>query len=83
MNNNLLKVDLYKVAHHIQYPQNTQVIYSYAESRGGELNKSVFFGLQYFLNKIRGKFVERWMIEEADYIFKKAFGFNYFNRAGW
>ena len=47
--NIILLTDSYKVSHHVQYPKNTQVIYSYFESRGGLHKEVCFFGLQIFL----------------------------------
>ena len=42
MNNILFLTDSYKVSHHKQYPENTQYVYSYFESRGENLMKYVF-----------------------------------------
>lgn len=51
MSNLILKTDSYKYSHAVQYPKNTEYVYSYIESRGGDFNKVVFFGLQAFLKK--------------------------------
>jgi len=48
-NNQLLAVDSYKYSHHNQLPPGTTVINSYIESRGGEFDNSLFFGLQAFI----------------------------------
>ena len=49
-NNICLLTDSYKVTHHYFYPENTQKLYSYMESRiGSEFNKTIFYGLQYIL----------------------------------
>jgi len=45
--------DTYKLSHYYQYPKGTQQIYSYMESRGGEYDKIVFFGLQYYLKALK------------------------------
>lgn len=36
-------------SHHFQYPPNTEVVYSYFESRGGKFPAVCFFGLQYII----------------------------------
>ena len=41
--------DSYKYGHWKQYVDGTGTIYSYLESRGGEYDSTVFFGLQYYL----------------------------------
>lgn len=51
MGNLILKTDSYKSSHFLQYPPNTTKVYSYIESRGGEFEETVFFGLQMFLKK--------------------------------
>ncbi len=84
LNNNLLRVDAYKIGHHSLLPDNTESIYEYIESRGGRYPKTLFYGLQIYLKKyLSGKFVEQWMIDQADEICKEIFGFPYFNKAGW
>ena len=49
--NLLLNADSYKASHFLQYPPNTTQAFSYIESRGGEFNYTVFFGLQIFLKE--------------------------------
>lgn len=50
MNENyLFDTDSYKASHYLQYPPGTTSMFSYVESRGGDYNATVFFGLQYFL----------------------------------
>jgi len=39
--------DSYKISHYDMYPKDTEVVYSYFESRkGAKYNKTLFFGLQ-------------------------------------
>jgi len=86
MNNIILATDSYKAGGHWQqYPQNTQYIYSYFESRGGEWDSTVFFGLQYFLKKyLEGQVVCQSKIDEAAEIFALHFGNDrLFNKKGW
>ncbi len=47
--NFILNTDSYKASHYLQYPDGTEKVYSYIESRGGEYDKLVFFGLQAFI----------------------------------
>lgn len=49
--NIMLNTDSYKHSHFLQYPDNTEVVYSYIESRGGKYDKTVFFGLQAFIKE--------------------------------
>jgi nicotinamide phosphoribosyltransferase len=51
MKNIILNTDSYKHSHYIQYPEGTEYVYSYIESRGGEYDKTVFFGLQAFIKE--------------------------------
>ena len=47
--NLILCSDAYKYSHHKFYPDNTEFIHSYLESRGGKFDKTVFYGLQIYL----------------------------------
>lgn len=47
--NLLLDTDSYKTGMFLQYPPNTEHLYSYIESRGGKWASTVFFGLQMIL----------------------------------
>lgn len=74
--------DSYKTSHYLQYPEGTETVYSYLESRGGLFDNTVFFGLQYFLkNYLVGKVVTLDKINRAERMIK-ANGVP-FNRAGW
>lgn len=83
MNNLLLMTDSYKVSHAKQYPKNTEQIYSYFESRGGEFPETVFFGLQYFLKKYLEPGITIPDIDKAQRYFDKHLGPGLFNREGW
>eukprot|EP00421_Protoceratium_reticulatum_P008131 CAMPEP_0168365072 /NCGR_PEP_ID=MMETSP0228-20121227/4531_1 /TAXON_ID=133427 /ORGANISM="Protoceratium reticulatum, Strain CCCM 535 (=CCMP 1889)" /LENGTH=992 /DNA_ID=CAMNT_0008377845 /DNA_START=54 /DNA_END=3028 /DNA_ORIENTATION=+ len=91
LNNIIILTDSYKVTHHLQYPADTEVIYSYFECRGGLFEDVCFFGLQYFLKRyLVGPVVTREKIDEAEAYFKMHFahpqwGYNekIFNREGW
>jgi len=85
--NLILLADSYKVTHHLQYPPDTEGVFSYFESRGGKWPHSLFFGLQYVLKRhLVGQVVTQEMVEEADALFSRHFPGskrNLFNRAGW
>ena len=50
--NIILLTDSYKLSHYKQYPQGTEGIYSYFESRvGADYRQTVFFGLQYLIKR--------------------------------
>jgi nicotinamide phosphoribosyltransferase len=54
------------------------------ESRGGEFDETLFFGLQYYLREyLAGVVIEPWMVDEAEAFCRKLFGADYFNRTGW
>lgn len=85
MSNLLLETDSYKLGHHQQYPPRTTKIYSYFESRvGAEYPYTVFFGLQYLIDKhLAGKVVTKEKIEEAQEIVDLHLGRGHFNIRGW
>lgn len=47
----ILLVDSYKASHYLQYPDNTEIVASYIESRGGPFEETCFVGTQAFLKK--------------------------------
>jgi nicotinamide phosphoribosyltransferase len=51
MNNTniILNTDSYKSSHFLQYPPQSEFVSSYIEARGGESEKTLFFGLQAFI----------------------------------
>jgi nicotinamide phosphoribosyltransferase len=83
MSNIVLLTDSYKASHYKQYPPKTEQVYSYFESRGGEFEDTVFFGLQYLLKKYLSKPVSMDDVEEATEVFGKHLGPGVFNKAGW
>ncbi|HEX5150268.1 MAG TPA: nicotinate phosphoribosyltransferase [Parafilimonas sp.] len=75
--NIILLADAYKYSHHKLYYPGTNKIYSYFESRGGEFNETVFFGLQYFLKHyLQGKVITKEKIDAAEKIMLQVFGRN-------
>lgn len=85
--NFILKTDSYKLTHFNQYPEGTIKVYSYLESRGGKFDKTLFFGLQYYLKQyLEGILVSQEDIEQAEHFTKLHFNdpeAKLFNKAGW
>jgi nicotinamide phosphoribosyltransferase len=86
--NPLSFTDSYKTGHFRQYPPGTERVYSYFESRGSDpkfgFQSLVFFGLQYLLEQIAGRFVTPERIERAESRCRLHFGNDRnFHRAGW
>lgn len=85
MNDSLiLSTDSYKVGHWVQYPPGTTNIYSYFESRGGAYPQTIFFGLQYVLDRILEMSITERDISQAASLYNDHFGgTKMFNREGW
>lgn len=86
MNNIIAKTDSYKLIHWMMYPEKTEYVYSYFESRkGAEFPYTVFFGLQYLIKRyLLGSVVKQSDVEVMAKLAKAHFGTDkYFNRAGW
>src|SRR5690606_14550578 len=82
MANILLMTDSYKASHAPQYPPGTTKIMAYLESRGGLFDKTVFFGLQYYIKKyLVGEQVTKKKIKKARAFWNAHFGFEIFNNA--
>lgn len=79
--NLILDVDSYKFSHFKQYPENTEYVESYIESRGGSSPKILFFGLQYIIKEYLTTPISQFDIDEAEQ-FSKLHGVP-FNKEGW
>src|ERR1035437_6227972 len=79
--NLILDTDSYKSSHWLQYPPGTQAAFNYLESRGGVYPKTVFFGLQYLLNRYLTTPVTYTDVIEAEAFFKAHMV--PFNTEGW
>ncbi len=79
--NPILDTDSYKASHYLQYPPGAQGLFAYIESRGGEYDRTLFFGLQYILERYLSTPVTDAMVDEARDLFA-AHG-EPFNEAGW
>jgi len=58
--------DSYKTSHYLQYPPGMSGMFSYLESRGGEFDRTVFFGLQYIIKRFLQALVETADIDEME-----------------
>jgi len=81
MSNIILNTDSYKFSHFLFYPENTTEVYSYAESRGGEYDETVFFGLYSYIEEYLTTPITQEDIDEVT-AFAEKHG-QPFNRAGW
>lgn len=81
--NIILDTDSYKHSHWKQYPEGTEFIYSYAESRGGLFSETVVFGLTYYLKKYLSRPITRDQVDYAEDRINKHMGPDIFNREGW
>lgn len=79
--NLLFDVDSYKASHYLQYPENTESVFSYIEARGGKYKDTVFFGLQYFIKQYLLTPITRQDVELAKNLYL-AHGLP-FNYEGW
>jgi nicotinamide phosphoribosyltransferase len=79
--NLILKSDSYKYSQWKQYPNNSEYLFSYLESRGGTYPATVFFGLQYYLKEYLSTPITVEDVEEAAEVIK-AHGVD-FNYDGW
>lgn len=77
----ILNTDSYKVSHWLQFPKDTEYTSYYIESRGGEFEKTLYFGLQMFVKEYLLKPITQKDIDEGDK-FWTTHG-EPFNREGW
>lgn len=77
----ILNTDSYKPSHFAQYPDGSEYIYYYVESRGGKWDEVTMFGLQGFAKEYLTKPIT---MEDIDFAekFLTAHG-EPFNRKGW
>lgn len=79
--NIILDTDSYKMGMYLMYPPNTEYVYSYIESRGGEYDQTVFYGLQAFIKKYLLKPITQENIDDAADL--ALIHGEPFNREGW
>ena len=80
-NNICLNTDSYKQSHFLQYPEDTEKVYSYIEARGGSYPQAVFFGAQMLARQLADIRVTESDVVEAEKICN-AHGVP-FNLDGW
>eukprot|EP00298_Acanthocystis_sp_HF-20_P008973 c18025_g1_i1.p1 GENE.c18025_g1_i1~~c18025_g1_i1.p1 ORF type:complete len:481 (+),score=184.46 c18025_g1_i1:63-1505(+) len=84
LENFILLTDSYKVTHFLQYPPQTEEVYSYFESRGGKWDNCCFFGLQYIIKRyFVGQVITKEKIDQAESYFSQHLPDFKFNRQGW
>jgi nicotinamide phosphoribosyltransferase len=81
LDNILLRTDSYKASHFLQLPEGINYVHSYVESRGGENEEVLFFGLQYYLKEYLSKPFTQKDIDQAE-VFWKLHG-EPFNKEGF
>jgi nicotinamide phosphoribosyltransferase len=64
--NNLAFADSYKFCQYKIIPPNTQYLYSYIESRGGDLAKTLFFGANYIVKEYLTTPFSKYDIDEIE-----------------
>src|SRR4051812_18444573 len=79
--NIVVNVDSYKNAHYGMYPEGTEYVSSYIESRGGDFPATLFVGLQPFLRESLPRPVTIDDIHEAEAV-HRSMGVH-FNRQNW
>jgi nicotinamide phosphoribosyltransferase len=79
--NLILNTDSYKASHFLQYPPGTTHVSSYIETRGGDYEEAIFFGLQMFIKEYLDKPITYDDISEAKAVME-AHGVP-FNEEGW
>lgn len=77
----VLNADSYKFSQFNQYPPGTEYVSSYIESRGGEFEDVVFFGLQMFIKEYLMKPITQAEIDFAEKVMTVHSGSFY--REGW
>jgi nicotinamide phosphoribosyltransferase len=79
--NLILNTDSYKASHWLQYPPGVDATFFYLESRGGEYERTLFFGLQSILKEYLSRPVTAVMVDAAKTFF--AVHGEPFNESGW
>ena len=82
--NILLLTDSYKATHWKQLPKGTTILRSYLESRGGQFDNTLFYGLQYYIKHyLSGKVISHQKIMQAKVFWDQNLGPGHFNLEGW
>lgn len=78
-----LNTDSYKESHWLQYPPGTEQVEGYIESRGGLYDRTVFFGLQMFVQQYLAAPMSNDAIDYARAFYAKHMPNSPFDSAGW
>ena len=83
--NFILRTDSYKLTQPQQYPEDSERIITYMESRGGQFRHTKFFGMQYYTeNYLQGQVVTRKDVDIAEKFAEYHFGRkDAFDRSRW
>lgn len=81
--NLILFCDSYKHSHHLLYPDGTTYLKGYTESRGGDWDSTVFFGLQYFLKEYLTRRISVDNVHQARDLMNRHFGRDIFPVDAW
>jgi len=81
LDNLILDTDSYKASHWLQYPPGTDSTFFYVESRGGQYERTLFFGLQAIIKESLLRPITHADVDEARDFFA-AHG-EPFNESGW
>jgi nicotinamide phosphoribosyltransferase len=79
--NIISNTDNYKHTHYAMYPDGTEYVSSYIESRGGEFSATMFMGLQAFLREYLARPITLENIDDAEHVTRQQ-GVH-FNRQNW
>lgn len=79
--NFILLADSYKYSHWVQYPEKTESVFSYIESRGGIYDTILFIGIQFFVQELAKVRITQEMVDEAAELLEQHG--EPFNRNGW
>lgn len=79
--NLITATDSYKNSHFLQFPKDSEAMFSYIESRGGKFKETVMFGLRYIIKNFISKQITQENINKAEKIAK--FQGVPFNKEGW
>ncbi len=78
-----LNTDSYKESHWLQYPPGTEQVEGYIESRGGLYDRTVFFGLQMFVQQYLAAPMSNEAIDYAKAFYAKHMPNSPFDSDGW
>lgn len=78
----ITSTDSYKVSHPYQYPEGTEYVQLYIESRGGEYPETMVLG-QNFISRVLERGITMEDVDRAEKLYKAHFGFDLFRADLW